>query len=116
MRADTALLLPLALYIRKTIVRESLRRELRVIKTSSTPADEPTDRALAGEHGASFRERVIDPGEAVIRARLVDLETGAVSPECEQAIGRWYDPSGVTITVTGVPSSNTITTAKAATR
>ena len=71
-RTDTALLLPLALYIRQTVVREGLRRELRVIKTSSTPTDADADRLLALEHGATFRQRIVDPGESVIRARLVD--------------------------------------------
>ena len=102
-RADDALLLPLALYVRRTVVREALRRELRVIKTSSTPTDLDADRALTRELGASFRERVIDPGEAVIRSRLADPATGAVSPECQNAIGRWYAPGGVTVRVTGVP-------------
>ena len=91
-RADDALLLPIALYIRQTVVLESLRRELRVIKTSSTPTDADADRLLALEHGATFRQRIVDPGESVIRARLVDPQTGQLSPECEKAIGRWYRP------------------------
>ena len=61
-RPDGALLLPLALYVRQTVVREGLRRDLRVLKTSSTKTDLERDHALASELGASFREIVIDPG------------------------------------------------------
>ena len=93
-RPDGALLLPLALYVRQAVVREGLRRDLRVLKTSSTKTDLERDRALASELGASFREIVIDPGENVVRGRLRDPQTGTVSPDCESAISRYYRPGG----------------------
>ena len=92
-RSDSALLLPTALYIRQTVVREALRRDLRVVKTSSTPTDLEADRALARELGAGFRQRIVDPGRVVIEGRLVNPRTGRLEPDCEQLINRWYLPS-----------------------
>ena len=92
-RADGDLLLPLALYLKTTVARQGLERDLRVVKTSSTPTDLPRDRALASEFGASFREIVVDPGESVVRDRLRG-EDGSVSDDCEQAIARFYSPGG----------------------
>ena len=33
---------------------------------------------------------VVDPGEEVVRDRLVDDETGELDPQCAAALGRWY--------------------------
>ena len=33
---------------------------------------------------------VLDPGEDVVRTRLADPVTGELSPECADAIGRWF--------------------------
>lgn len=97
-RADGALLLPLALYVRGAIVRQALERELRVVKTSSTPTDLEADRALAREYRAAFRQTIVDPGEAVILARLADPITGQVSSDCRRAAGRWYRPKTSSVT------------------
>ena len=45
---------------------------------------------LARPAWRSARERVIDPGEDIVRARLSDPMDGAISPECKGAINRWY--------------------------
>lgn len=98
-RDDDDLLLPLALYLKITVARQGLERDLRVVKTSSTPTDLPRDRALASEFGASFREIVVDPGEDVVRDRLRG-EDGDVSEACEQALGHWYRSGGRVISTT----------------
>ena len=45
---------------------------------------------VARAAGVEFDVRTVDPGEDVVRARLSDPETGVLSGECDQAIGRWY--------------------------
>ena len=75
-RADTDPLLPLVHAVRAVVVAEELRRGFRVLRTSSARTDEDRDRATAERHGAEYRQIMVDPGEAVIRARLSDPETG----------------------------------------
>ena len=38
---------------------------------------------------AGVREIIVDPGEAVVRARLAN-KSGQLEPECVKAVGRWY--------------------------
>ena len=38
---------------------------------------------------AGVREVIVDPGEAVVRARLAN-KSGQLEPECVKAVGRWY--------------------------
>ncbi len=81
-------LLPTAEYVRRALISTGVRRGLNVIATTSDGSRARRD-FLLGELGPGARERVVDPGEAVVRGRLAEPE-GELSEECEQAIGRWY--------------------------
>lgn len=81
-------LLPLTEYIRQTIIRAAPERGVRVVATNSDGSMDRR-RPLLGRLGADATERIIDPGEEVVRARLSDVD-GVLDPQCEGAIGRWY--------------------------
>ena len=81
--------LPLIERLRRTVIDDATARELDVIATNSDGA--PARRAfLLDRLGPGSVERVIDPGRAVVEARLTDAVTGILDEECSQAIGRWY--------------------------
>ena len=81
--------LPLAEYVRQAAIRGALAQELDVIATNSD--GNPQRRAfLLSKLGHNAVERIVDPGEAVVSARLADPLTGEVAEECEQAIARWF--------------------------
>ena len=82
-------ILPLAEYIRRSVLTGARAREIDVIATNSDGSPERR-RFLLDRLGSGASERIIDPGQAVVTARLADAATGAVSPACEQAINRWY--------------------------
>ena len=78
----------LAGYVRAAVVRQALRDDLAVVVTSGSPDMATKWAAVAEESGAAFAVRTVDPGEAVVRQRLaVD---GALDPQCEKAVRRWY--------------------------
>lgn len=79
--------LPIAEYVRLTMINRAVENEVDVVATNSDGA--PQRRGfLLGLLGPGAVERVIDPGIEVVRERLaVD---GVLSTQCEQAIGRWY--------------------------
>ena len=82
-------LLPLTEYVRRAIIGGAVARGITVIATNSD--GDPERRAfLLGQLGTGATERVIDPGRNIVEARLSDPETGVLSPECDQAVGRWY--------------------------
>ena len=82
-------LLPLVEYTRRAAVTGAVNREVDVIATNSDGSD--ARRAFLLEQlGAGATERIVDPGRAVVAARLADPETGILSDECDSAIGRWY--------------------------
>ena len=81
--------LPLAEYTRQALITGAVNRDIDVIATNSD-GDPVRRQALLGRLGAGATERVIDPGEDVVRARLADPVTGNLSPDCGQAISRWY--------------------------
>ena len=82
-------LLPLAEYVRRSIITGAVARDIAVIATNSD--GDPTRRDfLLGQLGEGATERIVDPGENIVAARLSDPETGALSAECAAAIGRWY--------------------------
>ncbi len=86
--------LPTAEYLRRTAITAARDRDIRIFATNSD--GDPKRRAfLLGELGEGATERIIDPGENVVRARLSNPATGELDAECEQAIGRWYARLGL---------------------
>ncbi len=82
-------LLPLVEYLRRRVIDEGIRRELNLIVTNSDGSPERR-QFLLNKMGPGAEERVVDPGEDVVRARLADPFDGAMSTECDQAVNRWY--------------------------
>ena len=82
-------LLPLTEYVRRAIITGAVQRDIAVIATNSD-GDPVRRRFLLDQLGAGAVERIIDPGQDIVSARLSDPETGALSSECSTAIGRWY--------------------------
>ena len=82
-------LLPLTEYIRRAILTGSLARDISVIATNSD-GDPARRQFLVQQLGPGATERIVDPGRAIVAARLADPETGELSGECDSAIGRWY--------------------------
>ena len=61
-------------------------RGITVIATNSD--GDPARRSfLLGQLGKGATERIVDPGEDIVAARLSDPETGVLSPECKSASG-----------------------------
>ena len=83
-----AYVLGLAERIRQAIITAATEREISVIITNSD--GDPLRRASLLARLPGSREQVVDPGEAVVRARLADGLTGVLSDDCKQAIDRWY--------------------------
>lgn len=82
-------LLPLTEYVRRAVVSGATERDIGLIVTNSD--GNPGRRAfLLQRLGAGAVERIVDPGEEVVKARLSDPFDGALSRECDSAIGRWY--------------------------
>ena len=80
-----------ALYLQTVGARFALENGARVGVTTSRRAQEARWTELARAAGVEINIREVDPGEAVVRARLSDPETGILSSEpCNRAIGRWY--------------------------
>ena len=90
-RADDDPALGLALYVQATAVRQGLRQGLDVAATTSQRDQVGRWREILEDEapGGELHVRTVDPGEDVIRARLAE-QGGALSPECEAAIGRWF--------------------------
>ena len=86
-------LLPLTEYVRRAIIRGAVDRDIDLIATNSD-GDPARRRFLLEQLGAGATERIVDPGRDIVAARLADPETGALSSECEAAIGRWYGRIG----------------------
>ena len=80
--------LGIAEYVRRAIITAAEDREIEVIVTNSDGS--PARRSfLLGLLGPGSTERVVDPGRAVVEARLsVD---GVLSQNCDEAIRRFYD-------------------------
>ena len=67
-------LLPLTEYVRRAIITGAVNREIAVIATNSD--GDPGRRAFLLEQlGPGATERVVDPGRAIVAARLSDPET-----------------------------------------
>ena len=84
-RGDDGPSLPLVSAVKAFALSEAVRRELSGYVTSSARSD--VER-LEGRTGR--RAVIIDPGRAVVAARLTDPETGVLSSACSVALGRWY--------------------------
>ena len=82
-------LLPTVEYVRRAIISGAIAREIDVVATNSD-GDPARREFLLGQLGPGAVERVIDPGRAIVAARLSDPQTGELSDECGQALHRWY--------------------------
>ncbi|MDE0456257.1 MAG: hypothetical protein OXI15_03090 [Chromatiales bacterium] len=82
-------LLPTVEYLRRALITAAVARDIDVITTNSD--GDPDRRAfLLQQLGAGAVERIVDPGRAVVEARLSDPETGELETECHYAVERWY--------------------------
>ena len=82
-------LLPAVEYVRRVALTAARTRELQVIATNSD-GDAARRAFLLEQLAPGATERVVDPGRQVVEDRLSDPITGELSPECEDAVGRWY--------------------------
>ena len=82
-------LLPLTKYVRRAIIIGAINRDINVTATNSD-GDPVRRQFLLDQLGPGASERVINPGQAIVAARLSDPETGQLSSECDSAISRWY--------------------------
>ena len=90
-RLDTDPRLDLARYVRRTIARHGLELHLDVVATTSDSAPEAVAvwRTIAEDLRSEFVTETLDPGRAVVEARLIDRD-GVLSPACADAVRRWY--------------------------
>ena len=84
---DPALLL--ARYLQRVAVRQALQEGADVAVTTSQRNQAQRWRQLADDAGVPFFLRTLDPGRAVVAARLAD-DDGELSAACSQAIESWY--------------------------
>ena len=84
---DPALIV--ALYVQTVAVRRALSEGYDVAVTTSRRNMAPRWGRIAHEFAASLTVRTVDPGEAVVRARLAEPD-GRLSDPCREAIARWY--------------------------
>ena len=82
-------LLPLVEYVRRAIITGAIARDIDVIATNSDGSPERRSFLLS-QLGKDAVERVVDPGENIVLARLADPETGETEDECQKAVRRWY--------------------------
>lgn len=81
--------LPLAEHLRREVIDAARARGIDTIATNSD-GDEGRRQRLLKRLGSGSRERVIDPGRAVVTARLSSRRTGRLSGACRNAVDRWY--------------------------
>lgn len=81
--------LPIAEYVRQAVITGAQAREISTIITNSD-GDQVRRDALLERLGEGATERIVNPGEAAVRARLADPITGILSDDCEKAITRWF--------------------------
>ena len=82
-------LLPLTEYVRRAIITGAVARDIDILATNSD-GDPARRQFLLDQLGPGASERIVDPGRAIVAARLSDPETGDLSSECGSAISRWY--------------------------
>ena len=88
-RDQFANLLPMVETLRRTIIDQGVEREIGIVATNSDGSPERRE-ALLERLGPGAVERVVDPGRAIVEARLSDALTGELSVECSAAVNRWY--------------------------
>ena len=71
-------LMPLVEFIRRRLIRQARERQVAVVATNSD-GDLDRRRLLLDEIGDGAQEEVVDPGRAVVSARLADA-AGVLSP------------------------------------
>lgn len=81
--------LSVAQYLQAVAVRYALEAGYSVGATTSRRGQVERWRQLAVAAGRNFAVRTVDPGLAVVTARLAGPD-GELSEACRQAIGRWY--------------------------
>ena len=74
-------------YVRAALVRAAHDADVGGYVTTSDSSPAAVERLR--DRGALGGVRTIDPGQAVVRARLAGAD-GVVSPACEIALSRWY--------------------------
>ena len=82
-------ILPIAEYIRRTVISAARNRDISVIATNSD-GDPERRRLLLEQLGPGSTERIVDPGREIVTARLADPVTGELAEACDRAIRRWY--------------------------
>lgn len=82
-------LLPITEYVRRAVITGAANADIDVIATNSD-GDPERRQFLLSLLGRGAVERVVDPGRAIVEARLSDPHTGELSIECSSAVGRWY--------------------------
>ena len=85
----TDAVLPLVNDIRRSAVFAARADEVDVLYTNSN-GDPERRAALLALLGTGATELVIDPGQAIVTARLSDPITGQLTGQCAEAINRWY--------------------------
>ena len=80
--------LPLAEYLRRAIMTVAIQDDVELIVTNSDGSPQRREFLLS-QMGPGAVERIVDPGKAVVSARLADA-SGLLSPQCSEAIARWY--------------------------
>ena len=86
-------LLPIVEYLRRAVFSAAQDRGISVIATNSD-GNRGRRAFLVEQLGPDGTERIVDPGEAVVRARLTDPISGVLSDDCNQAVNRWYSRVG----------------------
>ena len=83
-------LLPIVEYTRRAAITGAVVAGIGIVATNSD-GDVARRQFLLSQMGPLAIERVIDPGRQVVESRLVDIETGELSDDCNQAVSRWFD-------------------------
>ncbi len=81
-------LLPVTEYVRRAAITAATQRQIAVVASNSD--GDPVRRSfLLSLLGLVAIEKIIDPGRAVVEARLADAD-GALSEDCARAVNRWH--------------------------
>ena len=88
-------LMPLTEYVRRAIITGAVSRGIDVIATNSDGDPARRDVLLAQLAVGTTAEnapveRIVDPGRAIVEARLSRPHLGTLDPECTNALERWY--------------------------